>query len=1042
MKLVVRVIEARNIPAMDPNGYSDPFVRLKLGRQRFKTKVVKKSLTPSWCEEFSFKVEDLKEELVVSVFDEDKYCKDDFVGLANIPVSRVLDADGKSLGTAWYTLQPKNNKSKITDCGEILLTIRFLQNSPFTDEQDLDLAPSRNSTDTAYESPSRSFSTSSSPNRLEEVAPFKEEKSQMQNFVSRVAQLFNRNVEYTPTTSEIMEIPEIPKIATTEVFVDSFVESSSASFSDAMKSLELRYQENDMPNNLPGGVIIDQLYALASPEMNSLLFSPESNLLRSLADIQRNTELQLGPWKFEDDGSLRRVISYTKAASKLIKALKATEEQTYLKADSKGFAVLSSASTPDAPYGSSFRVEVLYCITPGPELPSGELSSRVVISWRMNFLQSTMMRGMIENGARQGVRESVEQHAALLAQNARLVDPMDIASDKEQVLASLQVEPQSDWKLGIQYFANFTTISTIFMGFYLLLHLCLTMSNTVQGLEFVGLDLPDSVGEVIACVILVLQGQRVLALVSRFMHARVKRGSDHGVKAQGEGWLLTVALLEGNNLATVESTGFSDVYVVFSCNGRTKTSSIKFQKSDPLWNEIFEFDAMDEPPSTLEVDVYDFDGPFDEAISLGHAEINFVKSNISELADVWIPLQGKLAQTCQSRLHLRIFLNDTRGSNAVKEYLTKMEKEVGKKIKLRSPQTNSAFQKLFKLPSEEFLINDFTCQLKRKMPLQGRLFLSSRIIGFHADLFGRKTTFFFLWEDIETIQVVPPTLSSMGSPIIVITLRPGKGLDAKHGAKLQDSEGRLKFHFQSFVSFSVANRTIMALWKARALSPEQKVQIVDEENKTSSLLVEEEPADKSMDVSEEESDTRSLQSEESGSFLGFVDVDTPMSVVYSSVLSVPTAYVMEIFGGGDLDERVMERAGCLNYSHTPWENEKLDVFMRQVYYKFNKGITRHRGEVTSTQQKTRLLDRKGWLIEEIMTLHGVPLGDYFNLNLRYQLEDLPSRSMGCNVQVYIGVAWLKSTKYKNRITKNILTTLQGRLTVMFSTVEKEFVSGM
>lgn len=39
-------------------------------------------------------------------------------------------------------------------------------------------------------------------------------------------------------------------------------------------------------------------------------------------------------------------------------------------------------------------------------------------------------------------------------------------------------------------------------------------------------------------------------------------------------------------------------------------------------------------------------------------------------------------------------------------------------IKLRSPQTNSAFQKIFNLPPEEFLINDFTCQLKRKLPLQ------------------------------------------------------------------------------------------------------------------------------------------------------------------------------------------------------------------------------------------------------------------------------------------------------------------------------------
>jgi hypothetical protein len=63
----------------------------------------------------------------------------------------------------------------------------------------------------------------------------------------------------------------------------------------------------------------------------------------------------------------------------------------------------------------------------------------------------------------------------------------------------------------------------------------------------------------------------------------------------------------------------------------------------------------------------------------------------------------------------------------------------------------------------------------------------------------------------------------------------------------------------------VLNRTIMALWKARSLSPEQKVQIV-----------------------EEESETKILQTEESGSFLGLDDVS--MSEVYSSVLSVPVSY--------------------------------------------------------------------------------------------------------------------------------------------------------
>ena len=88
---------------------------------------------------------------------------------------------------------------------------------------------------------------------------------------------------------------------------------------------------------------------------------------------------------------------------------------------------------------------------------------------------------------------------------------------------------------------------------------------------------------------------------------------------------------------------------------------------------------------------------------------------------------------------------------------------------------------------------------------------------------------------------------------------------------------------------------------------------------------------------------------------------------------------MELFGGNDLDRKVMERVGCLNYSYSPWESEKPDVYQRQLYYKFDKRISRYRGEVTSTQQKSRLSERNGWVIEEVMTLHGVPLGDYFNV---------------------------------------------------------------
>lgn len=99
---------------------------------------------------------------------------------------------------------------------------------------------------------------------------------------------------------------------------------------------------------------------------------------------------------------------------------------------------------------------------------------------------------------------------------------------------------------------------------------------------------------------------------------------------------------------------------------------------------------MEEPPSVLDIEVFDFHGPFDQAASLGHAEINFLKHTPTELADMWITLEGKLAQSSQSKLHMRIFLDNNNGVDTIREYLTKMEKEVGNKVSilLHSPISN------------------------------------------------------------------------------------------------------------------------------------------------------------------------------------------------------------------------------------------------------------------------------------------------------------------------------------------------------------------
>lgn len=417
--------------------------------------------------------------------------------------------------------------------GEILLTICFSQNNslldvPTTTMSDPATFPKRNA-ETTSDSPSRSSPLRApSPMRSEDVAaPTKEEKWNASTLAGRIAQIFNKNTDSASVSSaEPSDASEVSEA------VDSMVsnhnteeQNSSVDFDEMMKSIEMRDQGGEAPSSLPGGVVLDQLYSVSPRELNTLLFSPESNFLKTFSDLEGSTDLEIGPWKYENNGeSLKRVFCYTKAPSKLIKALKAIEEHTYVKADAKAFAVLSSVSTPDAPYGKTFKVEVLYCVTPGPEQPSGEPSSRLEVSWRVNFLQSTIMKGMIEGGARQGIKDSFQQYDKLLSQNVKPLDLQDVGSEKDQLLASLQVEHQSDWKLAVQYFANFTVVSTFLMGLYVLTHIWLAMPSTIQGLEFVGLDLPDSIGELIVCGVLVLQGKRVLEFMSRFMQARLQKG--------------------------------------------------------------------------------------------------------------------------------------------------------------------------------------------------------------------------------------------------------------------------------------------------------------------------------------------------------------------------------------------------------------------------------------------------------------------------------------------------------------------------------------
>ncbi|XP_028313022.1 multiple C2 and transmembrane domain-containing protein 1 isoform X3 [Gouania willdenowi] len=84
----ISLIEGRGLQPMDTNGFSDPYVKFRMGHQKYKSKTIPKTLNPQWREQFDFNMYEEQGGYVdITVWDKDAGKKDDFLGRATIDLS-------------------------------------------------------------------------------------------------------------------------------------------------------------------------------------------------------------------------------------------------------------------------------------------------------------------------------------------------------------------------------------------------------------------------------------------------------------------------------------------------------------------------------------------------------------------------------------------------------------------------------------------------------------------------------------------------------------------------------------------------------------------------------------------------------------------------------------------------------------------------------------------------------------------------------------------------------------------------------------------
>ncbi|KAJ4850620.1 FT-interacting protein 1 [Turnera subulata] len=122
--LYVRVVKAKDLPPSVITGGCDPYVEVKLGNYKGRTKHFEKKMNPEWNQVFAFSKDKIQSSVLeVFVKDKEMLGRDDYLGRVVFDLNEVPSRvpPDSPLAPQWYRLEDRRGEGKVR--GEVMLAV-------------------------------------------------------------------------------------------------------------------------------------------------------------------------------------------------------------------------------------------------------------------------------------------------------------------------------------------------------------------------------------------------------------------------------------------------------------------------------------------------------------------------------------------------------------------------------------------------------------------------------------------------------------------------------------------------------------------------------------------------------------------------------------------------------------------------------------------------------------------------------------------------------------------------------------------------------